>query len=63
MTAPTKGCPGLVRINSALVGICIACDRLGKPDQIEPDAKRLSGGEWFCPNRRYTPAPGAKDGK
>ena len=47
-----KGCPGLVRVNNALVGLCIACELRGKPGkQIEPEAKRISGGEFYCPNR------------
>lgn len=59
----SAGCPGVRdAIRGRAAAICHACARFGEPgSQIEPMAKRLSGGEWFCPERRSTgtPAPGA----
>jgi hypothetical protein len=50
----SAGCRGLLRIDGRLLGLCVACDRHGKDtrNNIKPEAKRLSGGDWFCPNRR-----------
>jgi hypothetical protein len=50
----TSGCEGVrLPIQGRAAAICIGCSRFGEPSpHIEPMAKRLSGGEWFCPNRR-----------
>ena len=50
----TSGCEGVrLPIKGRAAAICVGCDRWGQPSpHIEPMAKRLSGGEWFCPNRR-----------
>jgi hypothetical protein len=54
-------CEGHTRVNGQLLGLCVACERLhqgGHAVWIAPEAKRLSGGEWFCPNRRSSGTPG-----
>jgi hypothetical protein len=50
----SAGCAGVfLPVPNRNAGICVGCTRFGEPGpQIEPQAKRLSGGEWFCPNRR-----------
>lgn len=50
----SAGCPGVRNtIRGTAPGICHACARWGEPGpQIEPEAKKSSGGEYFCPNRR-----------
>ena len=59
----SAGCPGVRdAIRGRAAAICHLCSRFGEPSpHIEPMAKRISGGEWFCPNRRSagTPVPGA----
>ena len=50
----TAGCPGTRdAIRGRAAAICHLCSRFGEPSpHIKPQAKRISGGEWFCPNRR-----------
>ena len=54
----TAGCPGVRDpIKGRAAAICHVCTRFGEPSpHIEPQAKRLSGGEWFCPERRSSGA-------
>ena len=50
----TAGCPGVRDpIKGRARAICHTCARFGEPGpQLEPMAKRMSGGVWFCPERK-----------